>query len=149
MRVYFQIYCLLLSVGLVMISCQSKTSNKETNTTVNQFTIKEQFPNHKTAFEKINNEIKFYNSTGNLLFVVDLKKSIYIAHQPEFNYYFYLNKINDFLYFLPKNIKENYTFSAGNTGTSMGAFSTESMINNLGLLEENRISPRWWQSRNI
>lgn len=63
--------------------------------------MKEQFPNHKIAFENVNNEIKFYNSIRSLLFVTDLKKSIDMAYQPELNYYFYLNKINDFLYFLP------------------------------------------------
>lgn len=139
MRIYFPIYCLLLSAGSVMISCQSKTYNKEANTIVNQFTMKEKFPNHQTAFEQVDNKVKFYNPTGSLVLVGDLKKSMYIAHQPESNYSFYLNKINDFLYFLPQKVKENYTFSTGNVGTGVGAFSTVSVINNLGLLDKKKI----------
>lgn len=129
----------MLSAGSIMMSCQSKTYNKETNITTNQFTMKEQFPNHQTAFEKINDEIIWYNPTGDKLFMIDLKKSLFTTYQPDIDYSLYLFKVNDFLYFSPKIIKENSTFATGNVGTGMGVFSTEKMINDLGLIEKEKI----------
>lgn len=134
-----QISCLMLSAGSVMMSCQSKTYNKETNTIANQFTIKESFPNHKTAFEKTDHQVFLYNTAGIKLFTIDLKKYLYTAHQPELNYSSYLHKINDLLYFSPKIIKNSFTFATGNVGTGMGTFSTENVINDLGLLDKGKI----------
>ncbi|WP_123905689.1 hypothetical protein [Chryseobacterium sp. ERMR1:04] len=135
---HFHISCLLVSAGSVMISCQSKTYNKETNTDVKQLTMKEEFPNHKIAFEKINDQVFLYNPEGNKLFTIDLKKALYTVYFPDLTYSLNLFKINDFLYFLPKKAEENYTFAMGNVGTGIGTFSRENGINDLGLVNNEK-----------
>lgn len=96
--------------------------------------MKEEFPNHKIAFERINDQVFLYNPEGDKLFTIDLKKSIYTAHKPDLDYSLRLLKINDFLYFLPKKAEENYTFAMGDVGTGLGTFSTENEINDLRLI---------------
>ncbi|WP_185289336.1 hypothetical protein [Chryseobacterium lactis] len=139
MRAYFQISCLLFLTGSAMISCQSKYS-KETNTTANQLKMKDQFPNHKTAFEKINDQVIIYNPLGEKLLYIDLKRSMYTVYKPDLNYVNSLLKVNEFLYFLPKKVQQNYKFSTGDSETSSGIFSTENTVNELGLIGTSKMN---------
>ena len=80
MRKHILTYSILFSINSLMVSCQSKTQSKETNTSVNLLKMKEQFPNQKTAYEnvafalrhsKLSNEAKDKKIRG-LLELVDL-----------------------------------------------------------------------------
>lgn len=117
-----------------MVSCQSKTQNKETNTSANQLKMKEQFPNQKTAFEKINDKVTLYKPSGNKVVTIDLKSSEYNFSSPDEVYAKYLIKVNDFMYFLPKKITSNYEFSGSDNSTSAGDFNKVITVNDLGLI---------------
>lgn len=138
MRKHILTYSILFSINSVMVSCQSKTQSKETNTSVNLLKMKEQFPNQKTAFEKINDKVTLYTPSGSEILMIDLKRSIYSIYSPEI-YHEGLVKINDMLYFLPAKVEKYQTFSTGETGTANGAFKIEKTTNDLGLLLKEKV----------
>lgn len=121
-------------VSSTTVSCQSKTQNKEMNTSINQLKMKEQFPNKIVAFEKINEKINFYKPSGSKILTIDLQTNKYTFFDSDEIYSKYLIKVNDFLYFLPKVIKQNYTLPIGASGTASGGASTEYSTNDLGLI---------------
>ncbi|KFC18075.1 hypothetical protein IO89_18250 [Epilithonimonas lactis] len=116
-----------------MVSCQSKTPDTESNTSVNLSKMKEKFPNQKTAFEKINNKVDFYEPSGNKRLSIDLQKSLYKVGLTSNIYREHLIKINDQLYFLPKKVDSKQIFSDCDKGTSQGNISRQFEINELGL----------------
>jgi len=134
MKTNILICCTLFSINSIMVSCQSKTQNKEINTSVNQLKMKEQFPNNKTAFEKINDKVIFYQPSGNKVLTIDLKSSEYEFYHPGEVYAQYLVKVNDFTCFLPKKMTENYVFSKNNSSTVKTSITKVFSTNELGLI---------------
>lgn len=117
-----------------MVSCQSKTQSKETNTSANQLKMKEQFPNNNTAFEKINDKVTVYKPSGNKVLTINLTSSEYDFSWPDEIYTKYLVKVNDFMYYLPKKITQHYEFSGADNSTSAGSFHKIFTVNELGLI---------------
>jgi len=138
MRKHILTYSILFSINSLMVSCQSKTQSKETNTPVNLVKMKEQFPNQKTAYEKTNDKVAFYKPSGQKILTIDLKRSMYSVYSPEF-YHEGLIKINDMLYFLPLKVEKHETFSIGETGTASGTFKTINSVNDKGLLWKGKV----------
>lgn len=132
MRKHILTYSILFSINSVMVSCQSKTQNKETNTSVNLLKMKEQFPNQNTAFEKTNDKVTFYKPSGSRILTIDLKKHFYYVYSSEIYHEGFI-KVNDMLYFFPGKIEKYQTFSTGETGTGNGTFKTQNVTNDLGL----------------
>lgn len=139
MKKYILLCSISLSINSTMVSCQSKTQDTESNTSVNLSKMKEKFPNQKTAFEKINNKVDFYEPSGHKILSVDLQKSFYKVDLTSNLYLEHLIKINDQLYFLPKKVDKEQSFSAGSTGTSKGNFSSQFELNDLGLAVKARV----------
>lgn len=139
MKKYILLCSISFSINSTMVSCQSKTPDTESNTSVNLSKMKEKFPNQKTAFEKINNKVDFYEPSGNKTLSIDLQKSLYKVDLTSDIYLEHLIKINDQLYFLPEKVDREQTFSAGNTGTSKGNFSNQFEINEMGLAIKEKV----------
>lgn len=137
--------CLILPVLLLFIcsttvSCQSTSKSKELNSPVNQFKMKEQFPNQKTAFEKNKNEVNFFKPSGTKILKIDLYNSGYRFLFPDEMYSEHLIRINDFLYFSPSVLRRNYEFTMEGKGTGAGKFSTVNKFNELGLIETSKFT---------
>ncbi len=128
------IISLFLLLSLIVISCQSKKYTNETNIAINSFSSKNKFPNNKTAFEKINDQVIFYKPSGNKMLTIDLQSSEYEFAFPDEVYAQYLVKVNDFNYFLPKKSIENYVFSKNNSSTVKTNINKTFTTNDLGLI---------------
>ncbi len=139
MKKYIFRYSILFLINSIMFSCQSKKQSGETNTSVNLTNRKEVFPDQKTAFENVNNNVDFYEPSGNKIFSVDLRKSLYKVDLISIFYSEHLSKINDQLYFLPKKINAEQTFATGNTGSAEGNFTYQYEINELGLATKEKV----------
>ncbi|MDN3694517.1 hypothetical protein QWZ06_20735 [Chryseobacterium tructae] len=120
-----------------MISCQSKKYNKETNTIANQFTIKEQFPNHQTAFEKNGDQIVFFASgkQHEMYAKVNLKSHLFDIQNVALFNTDHLLDISHSMYFLPEKYSTFYKYPIGRSGTAGGDFFTTIEFNELGLIK--------------
>lgn len=132
------IFKIWMLTGMAITCHPNKSKSLESNEPVEKFNSVEEFANHKTAFEKINDKVSFYKPDGNKILMIDLKRSVYNVYFPEV-YSEGLIKINSILYFLSAKVERYQTFSMGETGTATGTFKTENVTSDTGLLLKKNI----------